>query len=336
MYVFCVGMYRSCSTWQYNVACRLLERHRDARRLGPLTEEAFQEIDRRGHDTSSWLVLKCHDSNPSFAAALAEGRALALYSFRDLRDVCYSLMHKFGQTFEQVTEPRGLLRGCVAGDAFWTAQTRTLCQQYERLMEQPLAGVREIAAHLGVEPAEGEAESLVDEFSLPANRQRAAHFADRLRQEGHDLSDPANALLWDPDSLLHWNHIRTGEAGSWRRLSDSSQLATLALACGPWLIERGYETDFSWARAGLDYLENVLHNGVPAFQRHVLLSREIRQEQAASLESARRTMEELEARLSSYADLGPDALGVARAAKHFSLRFPRLARWAKRVMGRTA
>src|SRR5438067_7889431 len=33
MYVFCVGMYRSCSTWQYNIVCRLVERHRLGHRL---------------------------------------------------------------------------------------------------------------------------------------------------------------------------------------------------------------------------------------------------------------------------------------------------------------
>lgn len=350
MYVFCVGMYRSCSTWQYNVACRLLERHRGASRLGALTADAFLEVDRRGHDPACWQVLKSHDGDPAFAAALGEGRALALYSYRDLRDVAFSLAHKFGQPFEQVTVEGGPLPGCLTSDAFWRAQPRTLCQPYERLIADPLTGVREIAAHLGIDPADGEAESLVEEFSLSANRERMDRFADRLRREGRDLNDPANALLWDPDTLLHWNHIRTGEVGSWRRLAGPSQIATLVVLCGSWLIERGYERDLTWGRDGLDYLADLTRREVPALQEQLAQSRNQLQEQAvaleaarrsleeqtAALEAARRTVEELEARLAPYDGIGLGALGIARRAKRIGQRFPRLAGWARHLLRRSA
>jgi hypothetical protein len=350
MYVFCVGMYRSCSTWQYNVACRLLERHRGASRLGALTADAFREVDRRGQEPAAWQVLKSHDGDPAFAAALGKGRALALYSYRDLRDVAFSLAHKFGQPFEQVTAEGGPLPGCLVNDAFWRAQPRTLCQQYDRLIEDPLAGVREIAAHLGIETAEGEAGSLVEEFSLSANRERTDYFADQLRREGRDLDDPANALLWDPDTLLHWNHIRTGEIGSWRRLAGPSQVATLVVLCGSWLIERGYERDLAWGRVGLDYLTNLTRREVPALREQLVQSGNLLQEQAGALEAARRTLEEqaaalgvarrnveeLEARLVPYDGIGPGALGIARRAKRLGQRFPRLAGWARHLMRRSA
>jgi hypothetical protein len=336
MYVFCVGMYRSCSTWQYNVACRLLERHRTASRLGALTEEGFLEVERGGPDPGAWHVLKSHDGNPSFAAALAEGRALALYSYRDLRDVVYSLMHKFAQTFEQVTAPEGLVPRCIRNDGFWQDQPRTLCQRYERLVQDPLAGVREIASHLGIDPAAGEAEALVDEFSLAANRQRAERFADRQRQEGRDLSDPANALLWDPHTMLHWNHIRTGEVGAWRRQADPLQQLALALACGPWLIERGYEPDLSWGRPGLEQAAAVVRQEAPALRNQVEQDHQRIQVLEAALDSTRRSVEELEARLAPYQDIGAGALEVARRAKRLALRFPRLAGWSRRLLRRPA
>ena len=39
--VICGGMYRACSTWQYEVVGHLIERHLRGERLGYLTGEAY-------------------------------------------------------------------------------------------------------------------------------------------------------------------------------------------------------------------------------------------------------------------------------------------------------
>src|SRR5436305_14912782 len=79
MYVFCVGMYRACSTWQYEVAAHLVERHRGGRRLGYLTGDQFEAMDDAREDDGRWMVLKSHEEHGQFARALADGRALAIY-----------------------------------------------------------------------------------------------------------------------------------------------------------------------------------------------------------------------------------------------------------------
>jgi hypothetical protein len=244
MDVFCVGMYRSGSTWQYDVVCHLLERHRDGRRLGFVTGAEFAELSEGKADC--WRVLKAHDAHPAFAA----GRALAVYSFRDLRDVAYSLLHKFGGSFAEVIGRQRRLHLCMDNDAFWTARPRTLCQRYEEIMARPAEAVVALAAHLGVELAEGEAEAVAAEYSLKANLWRTVVLANRLRGEGVDLDDPANALRWDGQTLLHWNHIRAGRVGGWRDEATPRELAVLARLCGAWLIARGYEPDLSWAQHG--------------------------------------------------------------------------------------
>ena len=42
--VMCAGMYRACSTWQYEVVAHLLERRCDGRRLGYLTGEQYARL----------------------------------------------------------------------------------------------------------------------------------------------------------------------------------------------------------------------------------------------------------------------------------------------------
>lgn len=239
MEVLCVGMYRSCSTWQYNICAELVERKGGGRRLGFLDGCDYQPPDEP--ESPSWRVLKTHDGHESFTAALRDGRACAVYARRDLRDVVFSLMHKFSMDFEEVVSPGGLLSACMAVDQFWPGQPNVLCQTYEQIVADPARAVIEIADHLGFDLADREARELASEFSAGRMRDRANVHAEELRSGGVDLSNPRNALKFHSRTLLHWNHIRAGAVGGWRNLASPRQQAILARLCGPWLRSHGYE-----------------------------------------------------------------------------------------------
>ncbi|HYT88839.1 MAG TPA: sulfotransferase domain-containing protein [Gemmataceae bacterium] len=312
MDVFCVGMYRAGSTWQYEVVSHLVEGHLDGSRLGFLTGEQYASQSRG--EEARWRVLKAHDKHPAFAAALAEGRALAVYAYRDLRDVAYSLMHKNGASFEDVVERKDLLHLCLANDAFWADQPHTLSQRYEEIMAAPAAAVVVLAAHLGMHLDNGAAEAVVGEYSLEATRRRTAEFTAHLHEQGVDLEAPTNAHRWDEKTLLHWNHIRDGRSGSWRAQATPRELAVLAGICGKWLIARGYERDLTWALPGLGYFAAELE----AARQALAETRVELAEQARELEEVRR--------------LGPVALGIARHFHRLSVRHPRLSAAVKRLL----
>jgi hypothetical protein len=235
-------MYRACSTWQYEVAAHLVERHRGGRRLGYLTGEEYAALERDEGPTEGWRVIKSHEEHPRFAAALAEGRALALYAFRDLRDVVYSMLHKRGVSFETFLR-QGMIHQVLANDRFWSRRPGRITQRYEDLIARPAEGVAQIAAHLGIVPDAGEAEALAAEYSLEANRRRAAQVARRLAARGLDLDDPANRQRWDEQTLLHWNHVREGRVGDWRDRATPVERAVLARLGNRWLVEHGYPPD---------------------------------------------------------------------------------------------
>jgi hypothetical protein len=246
MYVFCVGMYRSGSTWQYEVVSHLLERFRNGQRRGVLTVEQLDTLD-FAPEATAWQSWKFHDGHRHCAAALASGRALAVYSYRDLRDVVFSLMHKFSASFEEIVDRRQLLHACLDNDHFWRSQPGVLCQRYERLVDDPVAAIEQLAGHLRIEVDRGTTAELAVEYSLAANRERTARLARRLCEAGFDLRDPSNTCRYDEHSLLHWNHIREGRSGGWRHEANPQQLARLAAICGSWLIAQGYATDLPWA-----------------------------------------------------------------------------------------
>jgi len=240
-------MYRACSTWQYEVVAHLIERAYDGHRLGYLTSEQYTRL--LGTDVENppsapgrkrvWRVVKSHEGDRSFARALTEGRALAVYAYRDVRDVVFSLMHKRGVTFDQLLR-QGMIHQILANDRFWMRQPDALVQRYEDLLADPLGGVKELARHLGIVLEESEAVTIADLYSPESNRARAEALRRRLQEAGVDLSSAANVQICDATTLLHWNHMRQGEPGSWRSRTTPGQRATLDRLCGRWLKERGY------------------------------------------------------------------------------------------------
>ena len=241
MLVLCVGMYRACSTWQYGVVGQLLERHRAGVRLGFADGDGFASAVEPTLDESCWAVLKAHDAHPRFAERLARGQALGIYSHRDLRDVVFSWMHKTGLSFDELIDRR-FLEHCLKNDRFWRDRPRMLLQTYEDLIADPARGVAQIARHLGIELAEGEAAEVAASLSFEANKKRTEALSEGLKAEGVEPT-ATDQGRYDHQSLLHWNHLRDGRAGSWRDLATPEQLATLDRICHPWLVEHGYEVD---------------------------------------------------------------------------------------------
>ncbi len=142
--VICAGMYRACSTWQYEVAAHLVEEHGGGLRLGYLLSGQYTALlagaagsvvadsaKRRG-----FRVIKAHEGERAMARELKAGRACALYAFRDVRDVVFSLMHKRGKTFEELLR-QGMIHQILANDRFWMGQPNVLVQRYDDLIREP-------------------------------------------------------------------------------------------------------------------------------------------------------------------------------------------------------
>ena len=255
--VVCCGMYRACSTWQYEVAAHLVEHKTAGERVGYQSGADYQTLTdgRQGRPMRS-RVLKSHDAAPSLGRALTHGHAVGLYSYRDLRDVVFSLMHKRGLSFRGLVR-QGMIPRILANDRFWTRRPGVLVQRYEDLLAEPGAGVAAIAAHLGIELDPGEADRIAAEYSREANRSRARALAHRLHEAGVDLRNAASIQICDPGTLLHWNHLRESGDGSWRALATPRQLAILDRLCGRWLETHGYARVHAPADATISLRERI-------------------------------------------------------------------------------
>lgn len=242
MLVLCAGMYRACSTWQYEVVLELLRHRGDVQALGYLTGPEFASSGVARNASRGWAVVKSHEAYPDFTRLCRNQNAIVVYAHRDIRDVAYSLMHKMGVDFPALLR-LGMIHQVLANDRYWRSRPRVLVQRYETLTAEPAQGIAALGNYLGLSLAPGEADELADRFSAESNRRRTAKLAESLRERGVDLSHPDNGMIYDAGSLLHWNHLRGGQRTGWRTQATSQERYILQRIAGTWLSANGYEPD---------------------------------------------------------------------------------------------
>ena len=128
MYIICAGMIRSCSTWQYMVLSDLVERYKHGERSGFIDGAQYATVKARDLENErgvvdscvNWRVVKVHEEDEEFAKDLLCGTARAVYSFRDLRDVTFSLMRLRMLSFDELVFDQGLLDIIIKSHYFWT------------------------------------------------------------------------------------------------------------------------------------------------------------------------------------------------------------------------
>jgi len=231
MWVFCCGMMRSGSTLQYNIASDIVERHRLGRALGYVTADDFRRLHREHAGSDGMLVVKCHAYLGGARELLAQDRARAIYSVRDIRDVLVSLMHMKGFTFDELQQ-EGWIYVILAQHQAWAGAERMLVSKYCTMIVDMHNEVRRIAEHLGVALTEEEIASTAERFGLDAQKQRMPRSAEGLATNGAEWFESA--------TLLHRNHIRSGEVEQWKTELTRSQIALIEHIAYDWLVAHGH------------------------------------------------------------------------------------------------
>ncbi len=258
MDIFCCGMYRSCSTWQYEIATEVLRHAQDAgvrvavEPIGYRTGPDYANESRPSRDRSTFRIMKAHEGHPSFTRAMAEGSGLGLYAHRDARDVIFSLMYKRQQSFREIVRT-GMIHQILVNDRFWRQHPQVLVQRYDDIMREPVRAIEEIARYLGVHLPHGEAGRLAAAYSKEANLRRTRQTHEALASRGLDTQAEEIAEVYDPQTLLHWNHIRP-ESRSWREIATPQERAVMHRLLGNWLEANGYPPDDALSQATVEKL----------------------------------------------------------------------------------
>jgi len=215
-WVLCCGMRRGGSTLSYNLVSALIEKGGVGQR-----------------------VVKSHEFIPEVKVMARTGQAKVTYVFRDIRDVLVSYHHKNGRSFTEIIR-QSFLEGIMAEHAAWVSLPEAYVTQYEVMVADVPLEVRKLAEFLDVKVSVDESEVIAEQFSLSMQQQRIANFNYETEGEGRGQD------RYDPSSLLHPNHINSGEVGQWRADLVALQTAYIENICYHYLQDGGYVITSTW------------------------------------------------------------------------------------------
>ncbi len=221
--VVCAGIYRSGSTWSFNVVRRLLELTPPGRNV------AFDYAEPRELDNFVWRslsgehhVVKCHAGSAGFLDAVRAGFVHGVvFSLRDPMAALASCVEQFCNrepfsrewTFERALDhiEEGLRFG---GELVGNPGVVFI----DLHRDGEAASLERIVKFMGVPVPPAELEEVREQFTFSAMRERSEQIAEQ----------PADALLRginDPATLMHANHVEKGAARDWRSELSPDQIA---------------------------------------------------------------------------------------------------------------
>ena len=223
-------MPRSGSTLHYQLVKSALELSRIGTGVGWVGGRTYQQVADEARD-GRVVAVKVHSyvQLPGVAAAESRGEARCVYIYRDIRDVVLSLMHIQDRGFRDVVDVgdiEAMLRDYVA----WTSFRSTFTSQYEVVIRNLLHEVSRLNEGFGFGLSHDQVAKIAEDHSLDRQRERAEAAAEA---SGDDRGS------YDPATLLHPEHIRSGAPGEWRSMPTVDVAFVEALA-RTWLPERGY------------------------------------------------------------------------------------------------
>lgn len=244
MWIFCCGMMRSGSTLQYQITARLVEEAGLGKRIEWAKAEMFAEVQAKYADYKGWKVFKAHVCTEEIKKEFGRNNAKGVYVYRDIRDAFVSMMKKGNMTAEKLLQRPGFIDSCLEEYAKWTTLPGVMVSKYEEMMEDLPGEVARIAAHLGIPCDRKKCEQIASEYTIDKQIERINDFKKKIPSE----QAQSTGNVFDPTSLLHTNHIDTGQVGKWKSVLTPKEIAAVEMQTRDWQIANGYE--LSEAKAG--------------------------------------------------------------------------------------
>ncbi|MDH5766321.1 MAG: FkbM family methyltransferase [Gammaproteobacteria bacterium] len=234
-WIFIIGMARSGSTWVYNVVKELLNSKKIGVVFGFVGEDAeldyfisSQGIQKSAHKPG---LIKFHLLSTKAKELIKCGRAKAIYSKRDIRDVVVSRMDFENITFEEIISS-GKLEAILSNHEQINKLSGILSIEYEDIMSIPFKVMDLIQEYLDIKIDRIEAEKIIQDYSIESTKRIANSIANK--------QNILNKLHYDSETLIHAGHIASGKPGRYLDKLSDEQLKIINSIANDYLVNEGY------------------------------------------------------------------------------------------------
>lgn len=186
-------------------------------------------------------VTKVHRHTDKRGQWIEEGKAKAVYIYRDIRDVVASLSNKTRKTPLMVVR-NGYIERALEDFRNWTQHPIHIAQ-YEWVINNLEEEIRRIASYLGVEISKKRVKEIADKYTLDASRK-------------------------DDWRIRFGAQVFSGKAGQWKALSRF-EIAVIEEKAYKWLKEKYYITQSRFFRKTSFLIYKVFGFFLARMQRNI-------------------------------------------------------------------
>lgn len=234
MLIFCCGLMRSGSTLQYQLTETLIQKLGRGSGYGWLPSiKNRDEVFNRATETDpeSYYIVKIHGYNPDFLRLIEQGKASAIYVYRDLRDVVTSFMSWQNTSFEGVIREKWIEK-VLTDSQNWEALNNIHISKYETAVNNLYDEVLAIANHLSLDVRTEILQEVAEQCSLKKTQKRMQSLTQKNQKS-------------DNQNILHHNHIKSGMAQRYKKELAPTQIALIETKTAVWMKSHGYELEYS-------------------------------------------------------------------------------------------
>ena len=228
MWIICCGMPRSGSTLQYQIASKLIEDAKLGKRVGWVRPEDIEKIFKKYDNYKKFKVIKTHIFSKRIQNEFLNGNAKGLYIYRDIRDVIVSHMNKNNMSFTFLIR-NNFLNNILNNYYLWTALPNMYISKYEDVITNLKLEVYNIARFLNINKSLKECNKIANNFSIDKQIARINKLQTSLKNNKYDSV-----------SLLHSDHIFSGDIHYWKRVLSWKQVSMIQSNYKKWLQKNNY------------------------------------------------------------------------------------------------
>ncbi len=230
-WIFCAGAKRSGSTLQYNIISEILELSGTGVRTEFVPSAEFG-LKRNEHTGSGeYKAFKSHSLTDEIQKEIVENNAMAFYAYRDVRDVIVSLQKKQWLT-RDIEEIKKATAAYIQNYESWMKiKDFLIIRKYEDFYNDLTAEIKFFLEKVNVQLSEEQIQQIESKLNRESIKENLG--------KGEMVN--LNGNVYDKKTLMHFNHINSGETGQFYNDLTKEEILAIESVASAWLVAHGYE-----------------------------------------------------------------------------------------------